>query len=163
MPYGLKAHTRSVSWIVEQVVTQQAKYNAELLGLLDVDIDIPDTSLHDCIITDGNNSKYYVNVKIHNINNKINKNDIAAIEKLYMQYNLNPNYRIIYTVFGIYFQGVKVYFEKDRIHVFSPQFIPIYINPRNDKLQAYYYHQPVFRTRDEFLLELRNNSKSIVL
>ena len=27
LPYGLKPHTRSVSWIVEQVITQQAKFN----------------------------------------------------------------------------------------------------------------------------------------
>ena len=25
LPYGLKAHTRSISWIVEQVITQQNK------------------------------------------------------------------------------------------------------------------------------------------
>lgn len=25
LPYGLKAHTRSVSWLVEQVITQQTK------------------------------------------------------------------------------------------------------------------------------------------
>lgn len=28
LPYGLRAHTRSVSWIVEQVITQQAKLRA---------------------------------------------------------------------------------------------------------------------------------------
>lgn len=25
LPYGLKAHTRSISWIVEQVITQQTQ------------------------------------------------------------------------------------------------------------------------------------------
>lgn len=29
LPYGLKPHTRSVSWIVEQVITQQTKYHAK--------------------------------------------------------------------------------------------------------------------------------------
>lgn len=33
LPYGLKAHTRSICWIVEQVVTQQTKFNAKKLGL----------------------------------------------------------------------------------------------------------------------------------
>ncbi len=65
LPYGLKAHTRSISWIVEQVITQQTKYHAKRLGLQDVDIDMPDTSLHDCVIhKDG--QRFYVNVKIHN-------------------------------------------------------------------------------------------------
>ena len=27
LPYGLKPHTRSISWIVEQVIVQQMKYN----------------------------------------------------------------------------------------------------------------------------------------
>jgi len=64
LPYGLKPHTRSVSWIVEQVITQQAKYNRRLLGVQDVDIDMPDTCLHDCVVTDNENNKYYINVKI---------------------------------------------------------------------------------------------------
>ncbi len=27
LPYGLKSHTRSISWLAEQVITQQTKYN----------------------------------------------------------------------------------------------------------------------------------------
>ncbi len=46
LPYGLKPHTRSVSWIVEQAITQQAKYHAKPLGLDDIDINMPDTCLH---------------------------------------------------------------------------------------------------------------------
>lgn len=30
LPYGLKPHTRSVSWIVEQVIVQQTKYNSNM-------------------------------------------------------------------------------------------------------------------------------------
>lgn len=72
LPYGLKAHTRSVSWLVEQVITQQTKYNAKKLGVDEVNFDFPDTSLHDCEITvDG--KSYFVNVKIHNIEGKENK------------------------------------------------------------------------------------------
>ena len=47
LPYGLKPHTRSVSWIAEQVIVQQAKYNRETLGIGDVDFSMPDTSPHD--------------------------------------------------------------------------------------------------------------------
>ncbi|MCG3140080.1 MAG: hypothetical protein HDKAJFGB_01065 [Anaerolineae bacterium] len=162
LPYGLKAHTRSISWIVEQVITQQTKLHAKQLGLRAVEFDMPDTSLHDCILhTD--NEKFFVNVKIHNADGRENKNDIAAVEKLYMQYSANPNYRLMYAAFGVRFQNLTISFVKDDVHVFSPQFLPIYVNPRNDKIQAFYHHEPVQRTRKTFLQQLRDNSKSIAL
>jgi hypothetical protein len=162
LPYGLKPHTRSISWIVEQVITQQTKFHARKLGLLDVKIDMNDTSLHDCIIH-KNEQKFYVNIKIHNADSKDNKNDISAVEKLYRQYRDNPNYRLIYATFGVKFQNLTIGFVKDCVHVFSPQFLPIYVNPRNDKIQAFYHHKPEYRTREAFLQELQNNSKSIIL
>lgn len=162
LPYGLKAHTRSISWIVEQVITQQAKFNAPKIGIKNVDFDLPDTCLHDCVIETGEN-RYFVNVKIHNIKGKNNKNDISAVEKLYMQYTANPNYRLVYACFGIEFQNLTISFDKRYIHTFSPQFLPIYVNPRNDKIQAFYHHNPIYRTRIDFLESLRQNSKSIIL
>jgi hypothetical protein len=162
LPYGLKSHTRSIAWIVEQVITQQTKFHKQKLGLTEVDFEMPDTCLHDCVI-EKENKKYFVNVKIHNIDGKRNKNDISAVEKLYMQYNSNSNYRLIYACFGIKFQNLKISFDKSYVHVFSPQFLPIYVNPRNDKIQAFYHHEPICRGRKEFLELLRLNSKSIVL
>ena len=162
LPYGLKPHTRSISWIVEQVITQQTKYNAKKLGISGVDIDVPDTSLHDCVI-EKDGKKFFVNIKIHQTTGKNNKNDIAAVEKLYMQYNLSDNYRLIYATFGFSFDNLTINFTKDAVHVFSPQFLPIYVNPRNDKIQSYYHHDTIHRTRAEFLQLLRSNSKSIVL
>jgi hypothetical protein len=162
LPYGLRAHTRSISWIVEQVITQQTKFNAKRLGLAGVDIDMPDTCLHDCVIhKDG--KRYFVNVKIHNADGRDNKNDISAVEKLYMQYRENSDYRLIYACFGVRFRNLTIEFVKEDVHVFCPQFLPIYVNPRNDKIQAYYRHEPEFRTRAEFLRLLRDNSKSIIL
>jgi len=164
LPYGLKPHTRSVSWLVEQVITQQTKYRAEQLGLESkgVKFDMPDTCLHDCEIKVGKKI-YYINVKIHNVTMKDNKNDIAAVEKLYMQYAANRFYNLIYVCFGIIFRDINVKFAQDYLHLFSPQFLPIYVNPRNDKIQAFYRHEPQYRTRMEFLDELRSNSKSIIL
>jgi hypothetical protein len=133
LPYGLKAHTRSIAWIVEQVITQQAKFHSQELGLTKVDFEMPDTCLHDCIIEKAGN-RYFVNVKVHNVDGKNNKNDIAAVEKLYMQYNANSNYRLIYACFGIKFENLTISFDKNYVHVFSPQFLPIYVNPRNDKI-----------------------------
>jgi hypothetical protein len=162
LPYGLRKHTRSVSWLVEQVIIQQTKFHSSKLRLTDVEIDMPDTCLHDCIIHRGD-SRYFVNVKIHQAERKENKNDIAAVEKLYMQYKVNPDYRLIYACFGIKFEELTISFNRDYIQVFSPQFLPIYINPRNDKIQAFYNHDPQFMSRSQFLSLLRKNSKSIVL
>lgn len=162
LPYGLRAHTRSISWIVEQVITQQAKFHAKKLGITDVDFEMPDTCLHDCVII-VDKDRYFVNVKIHNMGGRKNKNDISAVEKLYLQYNANPNYRLIYACFGINFQNLTISFENEAVHVFSPQFLPVYVNPRNDKIQAYYHHEQIYRSRQDFLRLLRENSRSIIL
>jgi hypothetical protein len=162
LPYGLKAHTRSIAWIVEQVITQQAKFNATKLGLNDVDFNMPDTCLHDCVL-EKDEKRFFVNIKVHNVDGKNNKNDIAAVEKLYMQYSLNQNYRLIYACFGIKFENLTISFDKNYVHTFSPQFLPVYVNPRNDKIQAFYHHNINYRTRDTFLQLLREKSKSIVL
>jgi hypothetical protein len=162
LPYGLKPHTRSVSWLVEQVITQQTKFHAAKLGINDANFDFPDTCLHDCELALGAR-RYYVNVKIHSMTGKENKNDIAAVEKLYMQYSAQPSYNLIYACFGVRFEDVRIHFDKDYLAMFSPQFMPIYVNPRNDKVQAFYHHEPDFRSRAAFLELLRKNSRSIVL
>ena len=162
LPYGLKPHTRSVSWLVEQVIVQQMKYHAQKLAIKDVNFELPDTCLHDCEIF-SQEKKYYVNVKIHNIQGKENKNDIAAVEKLYFQYVANPKYNLIYACFGINFENIRVNFDRNYLVIFSPQFIPIYVNPRNDKIQATYHHKAIMRTREQFLNLLKKNSKSIAL
>ncbi len=163
LPYGLKPHTRSVSWIAEQVIVQQAKFNRSRLGVGDVDFSMPDTSLHDCVVTESETRRYYVNVKLTNSATRENKNDIAAVEKLFMQYKANADYRLIYVVFALFFNNTEISFVKESIHAFSPQFLPVYVNPRNDKIQAYYHASPEERTREEFLRLLQSNSTSIVL
>lgn len=162
LPYGLKAHTRSVSWLVEQVITQQAKFRGKELGLDDVDFSMPDTCLHDCVIRFGN-KQYYINIKIHNVSGKENKNDIAAVEKLFMQYNSNIEYKLMYACFGISFDNIRIKFDRGYLKVFSPQFMPVYVNPRNDKIQATYHHEPILRSRKDFLNLLIKSSKSIIL
>jgi hypothetical protein len=162
LPYGLKPHTRSISWLVEQVITQQTKYNAKQLGIADAEFNFPDTCLHDCEIKTGSRS-YFVNVKIHSMAEKDNKNDIAAVEKLYMQYSAEPNYDLVYACFGVRFDNIHIRFDPHYLKIFSPQFLPIYVNPRNDKVQAFYHHAPEDRSREEFLEALSVKSRSIVL
>lgn len=163
LPYGLRPHTRSISWIAEQVITQQTKFNAKKLGIDDLDFNLPDTSLHDCII-EKDGMKYFVNVKMHKAIGRRNKNDISAVEKLFMQYSSKQDYRLIYACFGIKFDNLTLSFDKESVHVFSPQFIsPIYVNPRNDKIQSYYEHLVEYRTREDFLKLLQEKSTSIML
>jgi hypothetical protein len=100
---------------------------------------------------------------IYNYLKKDNKNDIAAVEKLFMQYKANPQYRLIYACYGFRFDNLEIQFVENQVHTLSPQFLPIYVNPRNDKIQAYYQHDPIFRSRSEFLKELSVASTSIRL
>jgi hypothetical protein len=163
LPYGLKPHTRSVSWLVEQVITQQTKFRKQELGIDEMNFDMPDTCLHDCEIYVGK-KVYYINVKAHNADSKKqNKNDISAVERLFMQYTANPDYTLIYAAFGILFDDITIKFDLSDTLIFSPQFMPIYVNPRNDKIQAYYKHEPILRTRKEFLEILQQSSKNIIL
>ena len=162
LPYGLKPHTRSISWPVEQVITQQTKFNARRLCIADAEFYFPDTCLHDCEIKTGSR-RYFVNVKIHSMAGKDNKNDIAAVEKLYMQYAAEPDYDLVYACFGVHFDNIHIRFDPHYLKIFSPQFLPVYVNPRNDKIQAFYHHQPEERPRGKFLEALSTKSKSIVL
>lgn len=164
LPLGLKPHTRSVSWIVEQVINQRFRALEENLDLKQLDIDVADTALHDLSFKNKNNS-YYVNIKTHQSKGKKNKNDISAVEKLYKAYTSDPNFNLYYAAFGIEIKQLerKIKFIPKDLVVFSPQFMPIYVNPRNDKLQAYYVHEPEFRSREEFLKILVESSKSIKL
>ena len=107
LPYGLKPHTRSVSWIVEQVIVQQAKYNKEKLGVKDVKFDLNDTSLYDCEVLTKVDKRYLVNIKITSAGRKRNKNDIAAVEKLYNEYKNEHSFRLVYAVFQFSFDNTK--------------------------------------------------------
>ncbi len=166
LPYGLKPHTRSVSWLVEQVVCQSIRANDSEIGISEVNYELPDTELHDIeFVSQG--VRYYVNIKSHQVDKKANKNDISAVVKLYERYRDVPDYRLYYACIGIRFDTAhanrRIHFEETDMIVFSPQFLPLYVNPTNDKIQAFYSHTPEFRTRDEFMEALRESSKTLRL
>lgn len=152
LPFGFKPHTRSISWIAEQVILQQAKIKAKELGFKDVIFSKQDTDVFDCIIIDKSNRKIFVNVKITNIDGRHNKNDISAAERLYNFLIDSDELGLFYVVLGIKFDNTKVEFSKDQIFVFNPISLPdVYVNPKNAKLQAYYDAKPITRTKREFL------------
>jgi len=163
LPFGLKPHTRSVSWIVEQVLVQSLKLNANKLGISHVAYEnLGDTALHDVELGIGKRT-VLVNIKTHDVDGRKNKNDISAVVKLYRAYAQDPNYDLFYATFGIKFVGRSIQFSQEAVHCFSPQFLPIYVNPTNDKIQAFYVHEPIIRSRKEFLQELSAKSTSIAL
>lgn len=152
LPYGFKPHTRSISWIAEQVILQQAKVKSKKLGFKKVKFAEKDTEVFDCIITSNNNQKIFVNVKVTNVDGKRNKNDISAAEKLYNFLIDHDDLGVFYVVIGIKFKNTKVKFIKDKIFTFNPIWFPdIYVNPSNSKLQAYYDTKPVERTKKKFI------------
>src|SRR3989344_9703864 len=105
LPDGFKPHTRSISWIAEQVILQQAKAKAGKLGFKDVIFSGKDTDVFDCIVLPKDGGKIYVNVKVTNIDGKHNKNDISAAERLYnflIDHNDGP---LFYVVMGIQFKN----------------------------------------------------------
>jgi hypothetical protein len=144
-------------------VYKRQKFNKEKLGIESVNFDLPDTCLHDFEVV-ANSKTYYINVKAHQTgNSKKNKNDISAVEKLFIQYTAKPDYNLIYLCVGIEFDDITINFDSSDTIVFSAQFLPIYVNPRNDKIQAYYKHDIQLRSREDFLKLLISNSKSIKL
>lgn len=162
LPYGLRPHTRSISWIAEQVITQQTKFNAKKLGIDDLDFDVPRNYLHNVILRKDEKA-YFVKVKVHLGKGKYYKNTIAPTAKTFMQYKSNHNYRLIYATFGINYQNQIVTFENHLLNVFSSQFLPFSISPKTDKIKAFFQHKPVYRTRNEFLNLLAEKSVAITI
>lgn len=164
LPYGLKPHTRSISWVAEQVIAQQAKLNAGKLGITDVDIDFPDADLIDCVIVKGEN-RYPVNIKIFQIPSSNSINDIASLTRLYEFYNESISNRISYVCFGFEFNNVSVKLstDVDNLIVFSPQFADkFYFNLGNNKVQFKYKHTLAIRNRSEFLQILKPEYDALI-
>ena len=164
LPYGLKPHTRSISWIVEQVIAQQAKANANALGISDVIIDFGDTDVIDCVVVKGEN-RYPVNIKIFQIPSSNSINDIASLTKLYEFYNERITNRISYVCFGFEFDNVSVELnvDADNLIIFSPQFADrFYFNLGNNKIQFKYKHILTTRTRNEFLQILKPEYDALI-
>lgn len=164
LPFGLKEHTRSVSWIAEQVIAQQAKLNAKKLDISDVELDFSPTGVIDCIII-KDKFRYAVNIKIFQLPFANKKNDISSLTKLYDFYKQNSYNRIIYVCFGFKFEKLSVKFstENEDLIVFSPQLAEeFYFNLGNNKIQFKYKHTPVARTRDEFLQILKPENDALI-
>lgn len=156
IPDGLKPHTRSISWLAEQVLVQTAKYSV-LRKISKVVPASSDINLYDCkIILNGH--PVLVNVKV--TQGSDNKNDLNQAVRLYELFKKQPHSRLFYVILKIKFKNNFIYFlDESPTVIFAPWIADIYVNPKNGHLQANYYHSPKKRTTKEFVKILSRDPK----
>ena len=155
IPYGFRPHTRSISWLAEQVIAQHIKSNIKDYGIENFEESKTDISVYDFIIKFKNNpEKLFVNSKITWIKQKKQRNDMSSIKKLYNFFQNNKKVKLLYLIFPFDFKGKlgnKIEFSKEVICGEYIKMKDFYLNPRNEHLQAFYDVENVDRTYEDFL------------
>ena len=155
IPLGFKKHTRSISWLAEQVISQHLKVNYKKYDIEKFEISETDISVFDFKIKFKDIGEIlYVNSKITWINQKRQKNDMSSIKKLYKFYEENKNAKLFYLIFPFDYFGSKdnkIKFLNNIICGEYNKMRDFYLNPRNEHLQAYYDVENIERSNDEFL------------
>jgi len=163
IPLGFKKHTRSISWLAEQVITQhletnQKKYDLEFFETSKTDISVYDFKIKFKDIKE----LIYVNSKITWIQQKKQRNDMSSIKKLFKFYEEHKNVKLFYLIFPFEYFGPKGNKIKFLENVTCGEYIKMkdfYLNPRNEHLQAFYEVQNVDRTYSEFLEIIKTKQK----
>lgn len=163
IPLGFKKHTRSISWLAEQVITQhletnQKKYDLEFFETSKTDISVYDFKIKFKDIKE----LIYVNSKITWIQQKKQRNDMSSIKKLFKFYEEHKNVKLFYLIFPFEYFGPKGNKIKFLENVTCGEYIKMkdfYLNPRNEHLQAFYEVENVDRTYSEFLEIIKTKQK----
>ena len=163
IPLGFKKHTRSISWLAEQVITQhletnQKKYDLEFFETSKTDISVYDFKIKFKDIKE----LIYVNSKITWIQQKKQRNDMSSIKKLFKFYEEHKNVKLLYLIFPFEYFGPKGNKIKFLENVTCGEYIKMkdfYLNPRNEHLQAFYEVENVDRTYSEFLEIIKTKQK----
>ena len=163
IPLGFKKHTRSISWLAEQVITQhletnQKKYDLEFFETSKTDISVYDFKIKFKDIKE----LIYVNSKITWIQQKKQRNDMSSIKKLFKFYEEHKNVKLFYLIFPFEYFGPKGNKIKFLENVTCGEYIKMkdfYLNPRNAHLQAFYEVENVDRTYSEFLEIIKTKQK----
>lgn len=153
VPEGLKPHTRSIAWLVEQVVVQGIRKYIHLTEFDNVIANESDIELHDCTVKIGNND-LLVNIKVTNIDNSHSRNDINKAYKIFKAFSENPDKRLYYVVIKLSFNNTKIKFMDNPIVFYIPWIHDVYVNPSNHHLQASYYLPQTIRTVKQFVDEI---------
>ena len=148
-PEGLPPHTRSIAWVIEEVVRQAGN----ILKKSDPDYEKntqfdkitswpSDIDVIDYLILLLGGEKIYVNVKMHNIEKKEGKNDINQGSKIFAHFKSDPDFRFYYCVVNFEFTGktnTSISFTKEQPTIFYVPWVKdVYVNPKNGHLQATY-------------------------
>ncbi len=163
IPLGFKKHTRSISWLAEQVITQhletnQKKYDLEFFETSKTDISVYDFKIKFKDIKE----LIYINSKITWIQQKKQRNDMSSIKKLFKFYEEHKNVKLFYLIFPFEYFGPKGNKIKFLENVTCGEYIKMkdfYLNPRNEHLQAFYEVENVDRTYSEFLEIIKTKQK----
>ena len=155
IPLGFKKHTRSISWLAEQVISQHLMVNKKKYDLEKFEISETDISVFDFKIKFKDfKDIIYVNSKITWAQQKKQRNDMSSIKKLYTFYKENKNAKLFYLIFAFDYFGSKNNEIKFLDNIICGEYIKMrdfYLNPRNEHLQAYYDVENIERSYDEFL------------
>ena len=175
LPYGLKPHTRSVAWILEQVITQNTKVYKDLLDINEVEEPLSDLEVWDYKINFNElDEDLYVNIKVTEFTRPRRKNDMSSIKKILAFFSENPHAHLLYAVFPFKFKGTEIIFTRfpDTYRSSSKVITGFYsrmddfvLNKRNEHLQAFYDVRQVDRDNQEFneLIKDKAKQKGILL
>lgn len=152
VPDGLPSHTRSISWLMEAVILQKAKYK-KLKHISNVIINKSDIQVYDCSLM-INMRNVYVNVKFTQ-EDKNNTNDFNQAFRIYDFLKKKPKSRLYYVIMKIKFKNniVKL-IDKPPTVIFAPWIQKFSVNIKNKHLQANYYGEMKKRSTKQFLILL---------
>lgn len=163
-------HSRSVSWIMEDLILRYIEENVETFGISNFERPTDANAPHD-IRFDYRDRRFYVNIKVHKSGNAYGASDLGAVEGLLNYYAGNqsenhPNYSVINVILDIEFDGSLLRFSGPENFIVLPiEFASnpgwgdlIYLNAGTGgvgKLQARYDCPRRQRTRTLFIRILR--------
>ena len=167
IPYGLKPHTRSISWLAESIVSQNIKSKKEKYGVEYFEEPESDIGVWDFKIRfEGSKEMLYVNFKVTNVKANKQHNDMSSIKKLVKFFEDNKKKKLFYLIFPIEFNNNTISFVDNFICGEYIKMKNFYLNPRNEHIQAYYDVENIDRTYEQFydlLLEKQKKGKKIFL
>lgn len=157
VPEGLKPHTRSICWLMEQVILQNTKLNAAKWGLKDFEYPPSDISVWDAkfrLVRVPEAGYVFVNVKVGNAAKPSRKNDMGSVKALLNFYESEHDPFLLCAIFKFRFSNVHIVFEGSPLvknYTWIDEFV---VNPRNEHLQAFYECGQTVRTTREFTAEI---------
>jgi hypothetical protein len=152
LPYGLKPHTRSICWLAEQVIIQNAKKYSTELKLEKIiepksELDVWDFAAKFKDVSE----LLYINIKITDVSKPRRRNDMSSIKRLINFFRLKSDAHLLYAIFPFKFNGTRINFSKNVITGYYSMMDDFVLNIRNQHLQAYYDVGQEYRTNNQFV------------